>query len=95
LHPGLDISTDRGRPVVATADGVVKTAEWNGNYGNLLVIDHGFGITTRYGHLSAPPGGSPGLGGCRRLRRRDGSDDGAHLLRDSRERASSSIRSGF
>jgi murein DD-endopeptidase MepM/ murein hydrolase activator NlpD len=52
-HQGLDISADKGKPVVATADGVVETAEWNGNYGNLLVIDHGFGIKTRYGHLSA------------------------------------------
>lgn len=53
FHPGLDISADKGRPVVATADGVVESAEWNGNYGNLLVLDHGFGIKTRYGHLSA------------------------------------------
>jgi murein DD-endopeptidase MepM/ murein hydrolase activator NlpD len=52
-HQGLDISTDKGRPVLATADGVVESAEWNGNYGNLLVLDHGFGIKTRYGHLSA------------------------------------------
>jgi murein DD-endopeptidase MepM/ murein hydrolase activator NlpD len=53
LHPGLDISTDKGSPVVATADGVVESAEWNGNYGNLLVIDHGFGVKTRYGHLQS------------------------------------------
>jgi murein DD-endopeptidase MepM/ murein hydrolase activator NlpD len=51
-HSALDISTDKGSPVVATADGVVESAEWNGNYGNLLVIDHGFGIKTRYGHLA-------------------------------------------
>ena len=51
LHPGLDISTDKGSPVVATADGVVESTAWNGNYGNLLVIDHGFGVRTRYGHL--------------------------------------------
>ena len=38
--------------MVATADGVVESAEWNGNYGNLLVIDHGFGIKTKYGHLA-------------------------------------------
>jgi murein DD-endopeptidase MepM/ murein hydrolase activator NlpD len=38
--------------VQATADGKVVTARWNGSYGNLVVIDHGFGITTRYGHLS-------------------------------------------
>ena len=53
FHQGLDISTDKGRPVVATADGVVESAEWSGNYGNLLVIDHGFGIKTRYGHLAS------------------------------------------
>ena len=53
IHQGLDISTDKGRPVVATADGVVESAEWNGNYGNFLVIDHGFGIKTRYGHLQS------------------------------------------
>jgi len=58
-HSALDISTDKGSPVVATAAGVVESAEWNGNYGNLLVIDHGFGIKTRYGHLAgfaAKPG---------------------------------------
>jgi murein DD-endopeptidase MepM/ murein hydrolase activator NlpD len=51
-HLALDISTDKGSPVLATADGVVQSAEWNGNYGNLLVIDHGFGIKTKYGHLA-------------------------------------------
>ena len=42
----------RGARSCATADGTVESAEWNGNYGNLLVIDHGFGIKTRYGHLA-------------------------------------------
>ena len=51
-HMGLDISADKGRPLVAPAAGVVESASWSGNYGNLLVIDHGFGIKTRYGHLS-------------------------------------------
>jgi len=51
-HLGLDISTDKGHPVVAPAAGVVESASWSGNYGNLLVIDHGFGIKTRYGHLA-------------------------------------------
>ena len=36
----------------ATADGTVVTAQYTGNFGNLVVIDHGFGIGTRYGHLS-------------------------------------------
>jgi murein DD-endopeptidase MepM/ murein hydrolase activator NlpD len=52
FHPGLDISADQGQAVVAPADGEVTTAAYNGNYGNLIVIDHGFGITTRYAHLS-------------------------------------------
>ena len=52
FHPGLDISANHGRPIRATADGTVLSAAYNGNYGNLVVIDHGFGITTRYGHLS-------------------------------------------
>lgn len=52
FHPGLDISADFGEPVHATADGVVISAGASGNYGNLVVIDHGYGITTRYGHLS-------------------------------------------
>lgn len=52
FHPGLDISANHGRPVQATADGTVTTAAHGGNYGNLVVIDHGFGIVTRYGHLS-------------------------------------------
>lgn len=53
FHPGLDISADKGDPVYATADGTVSSAAVAGNYGNLVVIDHGYGIETRYGHLSA------------------------------------------
>jgi murein DD-endopeptidase MepM/ murein hydrolase activator NlpD len=51
FHPGIDISAERGMPVYATADGTVESAAFNGNYGNLIVIDHGFGLATRYGHL--------------------------------------------
>ena len=50
-HPGLDISADRGDPVVATANGTVTAAQRSGAYGNMIVIDHGFGISTRYAHL--------------------------------------------
>jgi murein DD-endopeptidase MepM/ murein hydrolase activator NlpD len=52
FHPGLDISADYGQPVHATADGTVAVAGPNGAYGNLVEIDHGYGIVTRYGHLS-------------------------------------------
>jgi murein DD-endopeptidase MepM/ murein hydrolase activator NlpD len=51
-HAGLDISADKGTPVRATADGVIETAGYNGNYGNSILISHGFGIETRFGHLS-------------------------------------------
>jgi murein DD-endopeptidase MepM/ murein hydrolase activator NlpD len=52
FHPGLDISADYGEPVQATADGIVVSAAQNGNYGNLVVVEHGYGIVTKYGHLS-------------------------------------------
>ena len=51
-HQGIDISTDKGQPVFATADGVVDSASFTGDYGNLIVLQHGFGLATRYGHLS-------------------------------------------
>jgi murein DD-endopeptidase MepM/ murein hydrolase activator NlpD len=53
FHQGLDISTEKGQPVFATADGVIESASYTGDYGNLIVVAHGFGLTTRYGHLSA------------------------------------------
>ena len=53
FHPGLDIAADRGTPVHATADGTVQMAAYNGNYGNCIEISHGFGIGTRFGHLSS------------------------------------------
>jgi len=53
FHPGLDISADKGDPVYATADGKVVNASAAGNYGNLVILEHGYGIETRYGHLSA------------------------------------------
>ena len=52
FHPGLDIAANKGTPIRATADGKVKDAAYNGNYGNAVLIEHGFGIATRYGHLS-------------------------------------------
>jgi murein DD-endopeptidase MepM/ murein hydrolase activator NlpD len=53
FHQGLDISTEKGQPVYATADGVIASASYTGDYGNLIVVKHEFGLTTRYGHLSA------------------------------------------
>lgn len=52
LHQGLDISASPGKPVVATADGIVVKAGRLGRLGNAVYISHGFGLTTRYGHMS-------------------------------------------
>jgi murein DD-endopeptidase MepM/ murein hydrolase activator NlpD len=52
FHSGLDIAGERGQPVYATAAGIVTHAGRQGAYGNLITIDHGFGLETRYGHLS-------------------------------------------
>ena len=51
MHKGLDIAAQPGTSVVAPADGTVVFASTEGGYGNVLVIDHGYGIKTRYGHL--------------------------------------------
>lgn len=51
FHPGLDIAGELGQPVIATAAGKVTHASYSGNYGNLIVINHGFGLETQYGHL--------------------------------------------
>jgi len=52
FHSGLDIASRYGDEVHATADGVVDTVEQRAGYGRLVIIDHGFGVTTWYGHLS-------------------------------------------
>ncbi len=52
FHQGLDISASKGQAVYATADGRVESTGFQGEYGNLIVVAHDFGITTRYGHLS-------------------------------------------
>jgi len=50
MHTGIDITADAGSPIYATGNGVVESASWEGGYGNAVVIDHGFGFKTRYGH---------------------------------------------
>jgi murein DD-endopeptidase MepM/ murein hydrolase activator NlpD len=53
FHPGIDISTPEGTKVAVPADGVVVSCGQKGAYGNAIIVDHGFGIITRYGHLAA------------------------------------------
>ncbi|WP_163570586.1 M23 family metallopeptidase [Fodinicola feengrottensis] len=52
LHAGVDIAAPYGSQVHASNDGVVSIARWYGGYGNLVEIDHGNGVKTRYGHNS-------------------------------------------
>ena len=52
MHAGIDLAGPVGTAIYATADGTVGRSEWAGGYGNLVEIDHGKGIQTRYGHLS-------------------------------------------
>src|SRR5712671_2538994 len=52
-HNAIDISSAVGQPVRAPADGIVVKAEWANGYGNVIYISHGYGFSTRYGHLSA------------------------------------------
>jgi hypothetical protein len=53
LHAGVDLAAPHGAPIVAAGAGVVVSAGENGGYGNAVLIDHGNGYLTHYGHLSA------------------------------------------
>lgn len=52
FHSGQDIDAEWGTPVIAGAKGTVTFSGWQNGYGQLVVVDHGGGLTTRYGHLS-------------------------------------------
>jgi murein DD-endopeptidase MepM/ murein hydrolase activator NlpD len=52
MHTGLDFRASSGDPVRATANGKVVSSGWAGGYGRMVEIDHGNGLSTRYGHLS-------------------------------------------
>lgn len=52
MHEGLDFAAEQGTPVLAAADGVVVGAAYHPEYGNLIELDHGDGLSSRYAHLS-------------------------------------------
>ncbi len=83
MHAGIDLAGPYGTPIYATADGVVGRSEWNsGGYGNLVEINHGQGIQTRYGHLSrliARPGQRVRRGELIGLMGSTGRSTGSHL----------------
>ncbi|OGR46041.1 MAG: hypothetical protein A2X34_03875 [Elusimicrobia bacterium GWC2_51_8] len=51
-HSGIDIASDAGSPIHVTADGVVRHSGWAQGYGMCVVVDHGFGYSTLYGHMN-------------------------------------------
>ncbi len=53
FHSGIDIAARRGTAVVAPAPGVVRDVSYNGGYGRVLEIDHGYGVTTVYAHCTS------------------------------------------
>lgn len=53
MHEGIDIATQLGNPVEAPSNGIISYAAWESGYGNTVIIDHGYGVTTLYGHLSS------------------------------------------
>jgi murein DD-endopeptidase MepM/ murein hydrolase activator NlpD len=82
FHQGLDIATEKGQPVYATANGTVAAAQRSGEYGNLIVLNHDFGLATRYGHLSrfnVKPGQSVKRGEVIGYVGSTGRSTGAHL----------------
>jgi murein DD-endopeptidase MepM/ murein hydrolase activator NlpD len=81
-HQGIDISTEKGQPVYATANGQVQGAAYTGEYGNLITLRHEFGLSTRYGHLSrfnVRPGASVRRGDVIGYVGSTGRSTGAHL----------------
>ena len=51
-HEGIDVSAPSGTPIEAPAAGVVVSAGWETGFGNCVVLDHGFGVVTKYAHAS-------------------------------------------
>jgi murein DD-endopeptidase MepM/ murein hydrolase activator NlpD len=51
FHPGIDIGAPKGTDILAAEDGIVVVAQWYGGYGNCVILDHGHGVMTLYGHM--------------------------------------------
>ena len=82
MHAGIDLAAPAGTAIYATADGVIDNAGWSGGYGNLVEIDHGKGIQTRFGHLSkvlVHPGQHVARGQLIALMGSTGRSTGSHL----------------
>ena len=87
LHTGLDFRAETGTPARATGAGRVVSAEYSGGYGNMVEIDHGNGVTTRYGHLlsyTVAPGERVEAGQIVGLTGSTGRSTGPHLHYETR-----------
>lgn len=87
LHTGIDMKAEAGDPARATAAGRVVAAEYAGGYGNMVEIDHGHGLATRYAHLSAlavQPGQRVEAGGIVGRVGSTGRSTGSHLHYETR-----------
>jgi murein DD-endopeptidase MepM/ murein hydrolase activator NlpD len=82
MHEGIDFSAEPGTPVVVAADGVVLSAAAHPEYGNLIEVDHGEGLTSRYAHLArmdVQPGALVKRGACIGAVGSTGRSTGPHL----------------
>jgi murein DD-endopeptidase MepM/ murein hydrolase activator NlpD len=88
LHPGVDLGAPQGTPFTAAAAGKIIVCRWNGGYGNNVMIDHGGGIVTVYGHASkllCKEGQTVNAGDRIALTGNTGHSFGAHLHFEVRE----------
>ncbi|MCJ2096458.1 M23 family metallopeptidase [Methylobacterium sp. J-072] len=87
LHTGLDLKAESGEPARATAPGRVSAADYAGGYGNMVEIDHGHGVVTRFGHLArilVRPGQRVAAGDVVGAVGSTGRSTGAHLHYETR-----------
>jgi len=52
FHKGIDIATRKNSPIIIASEGIVASVDWEGGYGRVVTIDHGYGLVTRYAHLN-------------------------------------------
>jgi murein DD-endopeptidase MepM/ murein hydrolase activator NlpD len=82
MHKGLDLAAPAGSPIRAVTGGTVRRANWNGGYGNAVIIDHGNGLSTLYGHaasLDVKPGQKVNAGDIIAREGSTGDSTGPHL----------------
>lgn len=82
FHKGIDIANLDGTPIFATADGIVRYADWKSGYGRTIVLEHGNGYTSVYGHnaeIRIRPGARVKCGQIIALMGTSGRSTGSHL----------------